>query len=254
MAHDGGGGAGRGGSLTERLLLSLLAAHYRLRFRRQWRSGRECPHFEEQRLFMFDFVFAQGARFPGASPFYRGFWSAELVRDGDRVLDIGCGDGFFSARFLAERASRVDALDVDPAAIRTARAQNALGNVTFRCQDAVNAPFPDSRYDVIVWDGALGHFPADGAARMLGKIAQSLGPAGVFVGSESLGEEGVDHLQTFAALEDIGRLLRPHFTQVYLRELTYPLSWAGGFVRREGYWRCSNDPERLKCSGWRRVE
>jgi hypothetical protein len=88
---------------------------------------------------------------------------------------------------------------------------------------------------------------------MLRKIAGSLGPAGVFVGSESLGKEGVDHLQTFDALEDIGKLLRTHFTQVYVRELTYPLSWARGFVRKEGYWRCSNDPERLQCSGWRRI-
>lgn len=242
-----------GGPLTERLLLSLLAAYYRRRFRKQWRSGKEGPHFEEQRIFMFDFVFARDARFPGASPFYRGFWSAELVRDGDSVLDIGCGDGFFSARFLAERASRVDALDVDPLAVRTAQTQNALRNVSFFCRDAVNSPFPQSRYDAIVWDGALGHFAPDAADRMLRKIAASLSSAGVFVGSESLGREGEDHLQRFDTLEEIGRLLRNHFTQVYLRELSYPLSWARGFVRREAYWRCSNDPQRLQSPGWRRL-
>lgn len=253
MARESTGRQIGGESLLERLLLSLLGACYRWRFWRQWRTGGEYPHFEEQRIFMFDFVFARGPGFPGASPFYRGFWSAEMVRDGDLVLDLGCGDGFFSSRFLAERAGRVDAIDIDPEAIRTARAQNAGDKVFFHCQDAVSAPFPRSRYDVIVWDGALGHFSAAAADSMLRKITQFLSPTGVFVGSESLGREGADHLQVFDAPDDIGTLLRSYFTSVYLRELTYPLSWAGGFVRKEAYWRCSNDPERLERAGWRRM-
>lgn len=239
-----------GGACRERILLWLLGDYYRSLFRRQWRWSEQKPHFETQREFMFDFAFSGPPRFTGASPFYRGFFASEVVRDGDEVLDIGCGDGFFSMRFLSERASHVDAIDVDPEAIGVARQQNAASNVSYHLLDAVVSPFPREAYDVIVWDGALGHFHPDTAETMVRKIGGHLKDHGVFIGSESLGVEGSDHLQTFDSLDSLRALLDTEFKHTWLRELDYRLSWAEGFPRREAYWRCSQSAERLRSAGW----
>jgi SAM-dependent methyltransferase len=164
------------------------------------------------------------------------------------VLDIGCGDGFFTKRFLAGRAQQVDAIDIDPTAIERANYANAAPNVRYVKLDAVKDAFPAPKYDVIVWDGALAHFAVPDSSALLAKIHDALTPGGVFVGSESLGPEGDDHLQAFEHPSDITSLFRPFWRQVLIRELDYIL--VGGFVRREAYWRCSNDTKRLRSSGW----
>jgi SAM-dependent methyltransferase len=232
-----------GGRRRERALLWLLGRHYDSVFRRQWRLAPEPPHFFDHRLDGFALV-------AGEAPFplYRGYLAAELVREGDIVLDIGCGDGYFTRRFFAPRAAQVDGIDIEPSAIAHASEINAAPNVRYVLADAVAAPFPRESYDVVVWDGALGHFAPDTTDRMLGKIAAVLAPGGAFAGSESLGTEGHDHLQFFDTLDDLAALLGRHFEHVAVREVSYMLP--GGVRRREAFWRCAHDPARLESAAW----
>jgi SAM-dependent methyltransferase len=240
-----------GSRVPERILLGLLGGYYASRFRWQWRwsSPEEAPHFFDHRMGVFDFAY--GATPSGPYPYFRAYHAAEVIRDGDRVLDIGCGDGFFTRRFFAARASRVDGVDVEPSAIAAARALNAAPNVHYHLLDATSAPWPEARYDVVVWDGALGHFDAATTGAMLERIGSAVGEEGIFVGSESLGHEGDDHLQFFASRDDLRRLLEGHFPVVALREEHYPI--VGGTVtRREVYWRCARKADRLTGSEWDR--
>jgi SAM-dependent methyltransferase len=235
-----------GGERRERVLLGLLGGYYSSLFRRQWKYGAEEPHFFSHRINAFRFGFADGGARPES--FYRGFFCSEVIREGDRVLDIGCGDGFFTKRFLSPRAQTIDAVDIEPAAIRDCLQFNRAPNITYRELDAVKNPFPQPAYDVVIWDGAIGHFAEKDTAAMMTKISAALSPSGVFAGSESLGHEGSDHLQFFETLEDLGRLLTRYWRYVLLRETTYSLD--GSFVRREAFWRCSNDLARLNDAGW----
>ena len=91
------------------------------------------------------------------------------MRDGDRVLDIGCGDGFFARRFFAAHGARVDAIDIEPGAITHAERHNSAPQIRYFLKDAVGEPFPSDAYDVVVWDGALGHFSPDTTDRMLAR-------------------------------------------------------------------------------------
>jgi len=239
-----------GGERREQMLLALLERHYESLFRRLWSYGGEEPHFTNHRIGTFRFGFAAEAN--GPEYFYRGFFSSEILRKTDRVLDIGCGDGFFTKRFFSPRCDSVDAIDIEPSAIAEATRSNGASNVSYSRLDAVKEPFARPPYDAVVWDGALGHFAGADTAAMLRKIKQALAPDGVFVGSESLGrEEGHDHLQFFDSLKDLGDLFRPFWRHVQVREVSYPLRHAG-IVRREGYWRCSDDESRL-AAGWRSV-
>ena len=241
-----------GGRWREAVLLGILGSYYRSRLRRHWvwQCGGEA-HFSDHRASGFEFVFSADPGFSGYG-LYRGFLAAELIRDGDSVLDIGCGDGFLTRRFCALRAASVDAIDIEPTAIAMASVRQNGSNIRYQCLDATKQSFPRERYDVIVWDGAIGHFAADDIDAMLSKISRSVGSDGVFCGSESLGLEGHDHLTYFHTLDDLGTLLRKHFSHVELRSVEYPVGlFRSKFLRTEALWRCANDRTRLSESTWK---
>jgi ribosomal protein L11 methyltransferase len=70
------------------------------------------------------------------------------VREGDRVLDYGCGSGILAIAAAKLGAAHVDAVDIDPQAVETAAA-NARANGI-----ALNATLPDAlpaaHYDLVV--------------------------------------------------------------------------------------------------------
>jgi len=236
-----------GGERRGRLLTRLLAGHLNSVARRHWLwipGAEDAPHFMDHRHTAFGLAFGTTT----AEVLTRGFYSAEVIRPGDIVLDIGCGDGFFDHRFFAPRCEHVDGIDIEPTAIAAASRHNAAPNISYHLLDAVHDPFPRDRYDVVVWDGALGHFAPETTSLMLRKVRAALASDGVFVGSESLGRsEGHDHLQFFETLDELGEVLSREFTHVLLRVVSYPLS--GGLEREEALWRCAESPARL-ADGW----
>ena len=237
-----------GGRLRERVLVDLLRRHYASVFRREWVLAEAHPHFESQHAFFFQLGY--GFQMFPAQAFARGFLGVEVLRKQDALLDIGCGDGFFSRRFFAPACARVDAVDIDPSAIAVARVRHGAPTVRYHLTDVIANPFPEPRYECVIWDGGLGHLSAADSRLVLKKIADALADDGVFAGSESLGREGADHLQVFQTPQDACRLFEPFFRDIRFRVMEYSLPWASGFVRREVYWRCSNHPERLGGDAW----
>jgi SAM-dependent methyltransferase len=239
-----------GGKWRETVLVWMLDQHYQSRFRREWVYRKSAPHFFNHRMGIFKFAFGRGDPV-GPYSYYRGFFCSEVIQEGDRLLDIGCGDGFFTKRFYSMKCSQIDAIDIDKEAINSARSYNSGRNIRYYEIDAVRLPFPGRIYDVVVWDGAIGHFSSQDCEKVLKRISNVLSPEGVFAGSESLGgEEGRhDHLQFFS-LDDLYVLFKAHFRHVQIRSVDYRIGWGSHLERREAYWRCSNSPSRLSASGW----
>jgi SAM-dependent methyltransferase len=86
-----------------------------------------------------------------------GRWSRRLaprlvefagVRDGDRVLDLGCGTGSLT-RVLLDEMPHSEVVGVDPAAafIESARQQITDLRVRFEVGDAGSLPLPDNAFD-----------------------------------------------------------------------------------------------------------
>ena len=85
------------------------------------------------------------------------------VRDGMRILDLGCGSGYLTFP-IAERNPycEVTGLDIvsDAIEVNRSRAQEAgLNNLSFVSYDGIGFPFEAGLFDLIVTRYALHHFP-----------------------------------------------------------------------------------------------
>ncbi len=85
---------------------------------------------------------------------YHDFFLAR-VEPGQRVVDIGCGDGALAHALARERGARVTGIDADPAAIRAARAAGADGRLTFIEAEADG--LPAEPFDVVIMSNVLEH-------------------------------------------------------------------------------------------------
>ena len=85
----------------------------------------------------------------------------EHVRPGDRVLDLGCGDGAFAAE-LVRHGATVAAADVAPEAVRRTH-ERAPGAHVMTIEEGERLPFETDDFDV-VWAGeAIEHVVDVGA-------------------------------------------------------------------------------------------
>jgi arsenite methyltransferase len=104
-----------------------------------------------------------------------------ILRDGEFVVDVGCGagiDSLIAARMVGPRG-RVIGVDMTPSMVERARASaDALGamNVEFEHGYAERLPIPDAWADVVISNGVMNLFP-DKVAGLL-EMARVLKPGG----------------------------------------------------------------------------
>jgi 2-polyprenyl-6-hydroxyphenyl methylase/3-demethylubiquinone-9 3-methyltransferase len=77
------------------------------------------------------------------------------VRPGDRVLDLGCGVGDFTAA-LAEGGAQALGAEVSELAVRIARERHP-GREFLHVADGEPLPFGDASFDVVWLGGVVGH-------------------------------------------------------------------------------------------------
>ncbi len=83
---------------------------------------------------------------------------ARHAKSGDRVLDVGCGDGFLAAR-LADHGCVVVAIDADAPVLARARARWPSKPIEWIHGDVLTHPFAPASFDVVVSNATLHHLP-----------------------------------------------------------------------------------------------
>jgi ubiquinone/menaquinone biosynthesis C-methylase UbiE len=102
------------------------------------------------------------------------------ARPGERVLDVGCGSGYFT-RVMAEAVTPGGgAVGVDPSAdvIARARSLTRLANCSFSEGIAETLDAPDGSYDVVVSSLMIHHLPEPVRPRAIDEMFRVLGPGG----------------------------------------------------------------------------
>ena len=108
------------------------------------------------------------------------------VRAGQRVLDLGCGEGRHSFEAY-RRGATVVAVDLDHAALGTTREWLGAMDLAGEAPDGAHAgairadllalPFPDASFDRVIASEVLEHIPADTAA--IAELSRVLKPGGL---------------------------------------------------------------------------
>jgi len=104
------------------------------------------------------------------------------LRDGDRVLDVGCGSGRLAILFAARVApsGSVDGIDAAPEMIKlaTARARRHGLPAHFQAAFAQRLPFGDTSFDAVACTLALHHVAEDDQQTAVAEMHRVLKPGG----------------------------------------------------------------------------
>ena len=158
---------------------------------------------------------------------------------GRRVLDVGCGTGFFT-RYYLERGAALTGLDITQISVERLRARHP--EARFLLADVSDQPLGE-RYDLVNAFDVLYHITDDARwARALGHLADAVLPGGLLLLTDTFDEGGpmaahnrMRALARYAAiLEPRGFTLeRPRATHVLLNR---QLAWPWRKLNRFGWW------------------
>ncbi len=81
-----------------------------------------------------------------------------LLKEGDRVLDVGCGIGTYTSTPLSYLPISITAIDSDKGTIEYAKERNTHKNLEFICASG-EFFYTDTQYDLIVCSHILEHIP-----------------------------------------------------------------------------------------------
>jgi len=139
-----------------------------------------------------------------------------------RILDLGCGIGWFTATLA--KCGQVTGVDLSEHAISTAKAR--CPGVTFMVGNVLDGILDAQQFDIVISQEVLAH--VEDQARYLEVASHCLRSCGYLILStanrfviERLGDSKWDslppeHIEQFLSANDLRRLLAPHFRVLHL--------------------------------------
>lgn len=144
----------------------------------------------------------------------------DVVRPGDRVLDVGCGSGILAIGALGLGAARAVLLDTDPQAVRSSRENLARNGLLARAA-VVEGSLPAEAAPPGAWDVVVANIIASAIIALAPLLREALAPGGRLVVSGIIASRAAE---VEAALAGAGlvleRALAPGDWRTYLLRST----------------------------------
>jgi len=96
------------------------------------------------------------------------------ISEGKKILEIGCGNGEFSKRFLKIRA-QMFCVDISTKSIETLKNKYPNTNITFQAADVEHLPYPDNHFDGVIGNGVLHHLDIDKCLKEIYRVLKTGG-------------------------------------------------------------------------------
>lgn len=100
---------------------------------------------------------------------------------GMKILDLGCGEGYFSRTLLAQNPSSIIGIDISEEMINSAIAQNKDERASFRTTKDTNLEFENEQFDLVVAVFVYNYFFLDEMINSYREVFRVLKPGGRFV-------------------------------------------------------------------------
>jgi ubiquinone/menaquinone biosynthesis C-methylase UbiE len=101
------------------------------------------------------------------------------AQGGERILDIGCNDGFYDHRIATDTGAHVVGIDISENGIETARTRNQLEGTEYHFMNAEEITFEDESFDRVLSCCVIEHFQNDD--QVLEHVHRVLKPSGSFI-------------------------------------------------------------------------
>ena len=108
------------------------------------------------------------------------------LRDGSRVLDVGCGNGIPALAAIAKRHS---ATGVDVSTVQSEAARRNVPAATVLQGDIADQDFPPESFDAVVAFYVLEHLPREEHGSLFARFAHWLRPGGQLLFTTESGDE-----------------------------------------------------------------
>ncbi len=150
------------------------------------------------------------------------YLAVSKIVEGKNVLDVASGAGYGS-QMLAKEANSVEGLDYSKDAVVYARKNFPAKNLTYSIGDALNMPYDDNVFDVVVSLETIEHLPDPD--KFISEVKRVLKPNGLLIVSTPNDDEFMDgnefHIHEFQFTE-LDRLIKTNFSKYnYYYQGTY---------------------------------
>jgi SAM-dependent methyltransferase len=167
-------------------------------------------HFNNQFFLMSAFKFTwwvEGPAFCGLA-----------IEPGSRVLEIGCGTGYYTEIFFSPFASEIVAVDIDPRAIETARRYHQAKNIRYEVLDIRQALPTGGPFNAILWTPSIFAYDTTDIDLLMKKLRGVMTNNGCLLGWTAVEVEGPSDSVLWCDVASLGARLKKYFTNVRVFE------------------------------------
>ena len=97
-----------------------------------------------------------------------------------RILDIGCGYGWFELFAIKNNVSEICAIEITEKDLETIRKNVVNPKVQIKTGSAIEIPYPDGFFDTVVSWEVIEHIPFNTESQMFKEVSRVLKPGGKF--------------------------------------------------------------------------